>query len=147
MRSQYPRRRSPQRHEIRNVEDGLKMGLRAIFSLPFFFRIWIRQQFHHGAENALPPSPNNPGHLATQETIEPSSATRILHPTSTIIGLAHAVTTTNTSSCNVQASIPQSLQEKHFQGPYSEFTPTSCLYLCLVTTPCHSWSWKFPLLH
>ncbi|PMD52899.1 uncharacterized protein K444DRAFT_193706 [Hyaloscypha bicolor E] len=41
------------------------MGLRAIFSLPFFFRIWIRQQFHHSAENALPPSPpNNPGHLA-----------------------------------------------------------------------------------
>jgi hypothetical protein len=78
--------------------------------------------------------------LTIQEVLEPSSTTRILHPTSTIIGLP-AVTTINTSSCNVQASIPESDPRKNFEGT-SEFTPMACLYRCLVTTSCQYWSWN-----
>ncbi|KAE9364378.1 hypothetical protein N431DRAFT_421305 [Stipitochalara longipes BDJ] len=79
--------------------------------------------------------------VTTQTVLDPVSSTRILHPTSTVIGLP-AVTTTSTSVCNVQASIPEEIQERHSQGVLSEFTPMACLYRCLTTTSCYSWSWN-----
>jgi len=64
-------------------------------------------------ENALPPSPpHNLGPTSqTQEALEPSSTTRVLHPISTIIGLAHR---NNDQHFVLQRANlhPQSLQEK-----------------------------------
>jgi hypothetical protein len=79
--------------------------------------------------------------LTTQTVLDKASSTRILHATSIIIGLP-AITTTSTSVCNVQASIPEEFQERHSQGAFDEFTPMACLYRCLITTPCYSWSWN-----
>jgi len=59
-------------------------------------------------------------------------------PTSTIIGLPE-ITATHNENCNVQGSVPPSSTVQYTVE--TDYTVLQCMYTCLVTTFCQTYSW------